>query len=61
MDWSWGVLVFDFENDGKKDFFVSNGIQWDLMDFDFRVFMDNNNIYGRIENKEEIGFFFVIS
>ena len=30
-DWSWGALLFDFENDGLKDLFVSNGIQRDLM------------------------------
>lgn len=60
-DWSWGALAFDFENDGKKDLFVSNGIQRELMDLDFRAFMSSNNIYGRIGNKEEIGLFPVIS
>ena len=25
-DWSWGALIFDMDNDGLKDIFVSNGI-----------------------------------
>jgi len=38
-DWSWGALIFDFENDGNKDIFVSNGIQKDIMSMDFREFL----------------------
>jgi len=38
-DWSWGALIFDFENDGNKDIFVSNGIQKDIMAMDFRDFL----------------------
>jgi len=38
-DWSWGALIFDFENDGNKDIFVSNGIQKDIMAMDFRDFI----------------------
>jgi enediyne biosynthesis protein E4 len=40
-DWSWGALIFDFENDGNKDIFVSNGIQRDIMSMDFRDFIAN--------------------
>lgn len=43
-DWSWGALVFDFENDGNKDIFVSNGILKDIMSMDFREFLaDSEN------------------
>jgi hypothetical protein len=38
-DWSWGALIFDFENDGNKDIFVSNGIQKDIMSMDFLEFI----------------------
>jgi len=38
-DWSWGALIFDFENDGNKDIYVSNGIYRDIMSMDFRDFM----------------------
>ena len=40
-DWSWGALIFDFENDGNKDIFVSNGILKDIMSMDFLEFKAN--------------------
>ncbi|RDY61561.1 VCBS repeat-containing protein [Flagellimonas nanhaiensis] len=36
-DWSWGPLIADFDNDGYKDIFISNGIEKDLGNQDFRV------------------------
>lgn len=41
-DWSWGALIFDMDNDGRKDIFVANGIVKDLTDFDFVDFYVNN-------------------
>lgn len=35
-DWSWSPLIADFDNDGNKDIFVSNGIVKDLGNQDFR-------------------------
>lgn len=40
-DWSWGALIFDFENDGHNDIFVANGIFKDIMDGDFRDFAEH--------------------
>ncbi len=37
-DWSWGPLFADFDNDGFKDLFVSNGFVRDLTDLDFVKF-----------------------
>ena len=34
-DWSWSPLFADFDNDGHKDLFVSNGFVKDLTDLDF--------------------------
>jgi enediyne biosynthesis protein E4 len=34
-DWSWAPLLADFDNDGLKDLFVSNGFVKDLTDLDF--------------------------
>lgn len=34
-DWSWGALMFDFDNDGYKDIYVANGIYKDLTDQDY--------------------------
>ncbi|MBC7884301.1 MAG: VCBS repeat-containing protein [Saprospiraceae bacterium] len=38
-DWSWGAVINDFDNDGWKDIFVSNGIYQDLTDQDFLNFI----------------------
>ena len=46
-DWSWGALIFDFENDGNKDIFVSNGILKDIMSNDFLEF------YADIEKRKK--------
>ncbi len=34
-DWSWAPLLADFNNDGKKDVFISNGYLRDITDLDF--------------------------
>ena len=34
-DWSWAPLIMDFDNDGYKDIFVTNGIYRDIIDNDF--------------------------
>lgn len=43
-DWSWGALIFDFENDGNKDIFVSNGIYRDIMFLDFLDFYSDRKM-----------------
>lgn len=35
-DWSWAPLVADFNNDGYNDLFVTNGIEKDISNQDFR-------------------------
>ncbi len=34
-DWSWSALMADYDNDGNKDLFVSNGYVKDYTDMDF--------------------------
>lgn len=48
-EWSWGALLADFNNDGLKDVFVSNGIKGATNDMDFINFMSNESIQRRIE------------
>jgi enediyne biosynthesis protein E4 len=40
-DWSWGALIFDMDNDGRKDIFVANGIYKDLLNQDYVNFVAN--------------------
>ncbi len=35
-DWSWAPLLADFDNDGLKDLFVSNGLKRDFRNNDYR-------------------------
>jgi hypothetical protein len=37
-EWSWGALLFDMDNDGKKDIFIANGIYKDLLDRDYLTY-----------------------
>ncbi|APG59755.1 FG-GAP-like repeat-containing protein [Christiangramia salexigens] len=43
-DWSWAGLIFDMDNDGNRDIFVTNGINHDLTDIDFVEFFANEII-----------------
>ncbi|HEY5688139.1 MAG TPA: VCBS repeat-containing protein [Yeosuana sp.] len=43
-DWSWAGLIFDMDNDGHRDIFVTNGINHDLTDLDFMDFFANDII-----------------
>lgn len=40
-DWSWAPLIADFDNDGRKDLFVTNGTLHDMLDLDFLAFKRN--------------------
>ncbi|HRQ50033.1 MAG TPA: CRTAC1 family protein, partial [Agriterribacter sp.] len=40
-DWSWAPLVADYDNDGWKDMFVTNGYNRDYTDMDFIKYMND--------------------
>ena len=40
-DWSWAPLIVDFNNDGLKDIYVTNGLGKDIRNTDFaKVYSD---------------------
>ena len=43
-DWSWAALFADFNNDGKKDLFVTNGYGRDMINRDFVKFYANERL-----------------
>ncbi|WP_406684656.1 VCBS repeat-containing protein [Seonamhaeicola sp. MEBiC1930] len=48
-DWSWAPLIADFNNDGFNDLLVTNGIEHDLSNQDFRNQMKTN-----IRNRKKV-------
>lgn len=54
-DWSWASLIFDMDNDGLKDIFISNGIYKDLLDRDYLTYMANDeNVRSILRSKKEV-------
>ncbi len=51
-DWSWGALLFDMNNDGKRDIFVANGVGKDLLDQDYINFDANPAAIRRMIKEE---------
>jgi len=43
-DWSWGALLADFDNDGYKEIFVTNGIYKDVTNQDFIDFLASDEM-----------------
>jgi hypothetical protein len=51
-DWSWAPLWLDFDNDGLKDLFISNGIPKRLNDIDYINFVSNKEIQTKIRGNK---------
>lgn len=43
-DWSWSPLWIDFDNDGMKDLFISNGIPKRLNDIDYINYVSSDQV-----------------
>ena len=58
-DWTWSPLVQDFDMDGRKDLFFSNGIKKRLNDMDYLKYLGDPNVIkdfntSRFFDKEKI-------
>jgi enediyne biosynthesis protein E4 len=47
-DWSWAPLFMDFDNDGKKDLFISNGISKRLNDIDYINYVSGDALQAKM-------------
>jgi hypothetical protein len=55
-DWSWGALIADLDNDGRKDIFVANGIYQDLTDQDYIQFISHEETMRAIITRKGVDF-----
>jgi hypothetical protein len=52
-DWSWSVLFADFDNDGWKDAYITNGYRKDVTNLDYINYSNNHQIFGNTKSKLE--------
>jgi len=45
-EWSWSALFADYDNDGLKDLFITNGYKQDIINLDFIVYGDKEQSMG---------------
>lgn len=51
-DWSWAALFMDFDNDGNKDLFVSNGIPKRMNDIDYINYVSGEELQQKLQKNQ---------
>src|SRR5690606_3403723 len=54
IDWSWAALLADYDNDGWKDLFVTNGYLRDYTNMDFIKYMESRTPRGKRLTREDV-------
>jgi len=55
-DWSWGALMVDFDNDGWRDIYVSNGIYKDILNQDYLKFISSDAFAKTVISKDGVDY-----
>ncbi|AYN66703.1 hypothetical protein D1013_04555 [Euzebyella marina] len=53
-DWSWAPLLFDMDNDGNRDLFITNGIKRDFRNNDFVNYFEEKYQEGKRKKKIDL-------
>lgn len=48
-DWSWSALFADYDNDGWRDLFITNGYMKDMIDLDYIRYNSEESMFGTDE------------
>lgn len=52
-DWSWAPLMADFDNDGLRDIYITNGFVKDITDLDFINYQSSDMMFGSSKNRSQ--------
>lgn len=55
-DWSWSSLIQDFDNDGKKDLYITNGLAQDILNQDYINYVANEEVARMIVKEDGVDY-----
>ena len=52
-DWSWAPLLADWDNDGNRDLYITNGYVRDITNLDFLAYNQSTDLFGNGKNFDD--------